>query len=299
VTGRRGANGAWAGTGTAGFTGDGGLATGARLGQPNGVTVDDRGNLFIADSLNHAIRKVAAGTGVIATVAGSGPTGAGMGAVAGDSGPATSARLSFPLGVGLDASGNVYIADALNHRIRRVAAGTGVITTVAGSGTAGQGLGGDGGDGGPATSALLNEPSGLAFDATGNLYIADANNQRIRRVAGAALGTRSTITAPGPESRLTRLTPVTFTWAAVAGAAAYGFEYTGPGRQFANPNGTAPDAANGFGGTGGGLVVSGTSLPVTLTSSIPAGTYQVRVIGLSAAGQIVGTFSDAVTVIVQ
>lgn len=85
----------------------------------------------------------------------------------------------------------------------------------------------------------------------------------------------------------------------MAGAASCGFKYAGAGRQFANPNGTRPDPVNGFGGLGGAVVVRGTSLPVTLAPSVPAGTYHVRVIGLSPAGQIVATFSDAVTVVIQ
>src|SRR6267143_711547 len=158
-----------------GGAGDGGAATSASLNFPSGVALDASGNLYIADQYNHRIRKVAAATGIITTVAGNGsPT------FAGDGGAATSASLWSPTGVALDASGNLYIADYNNHRIRKVAAATGIITTVAGNGGASFA-----GDGGAATSASLNYPFGVALDASGNLYIADQSNYRIREVAAA------------------------------------------------------------------------------------------------------------------
>src|SRR5207247_45886 len=109
--------------------GDGGAATSASLNFPTGVALDASGNLYIADTDNHRIRKVAAATGIITTVAGNGSLG-----FAGDGGAATSALLKSPTGVALDASGNLYIADQVNHRIRTVGAATGIITTVAGNG---------------------------------------------------------------------------------------------------------------------------------------------------------------------
>jgi uncharacterized protein (TIGR03437 family) len=157
-----------AGNGNQGFSGDGGPATSASLFTPIGVAVDSAGNLYIADSFNNRIRKVSGGT--ITTVAGSGSDG-----FAGNGGPATSASLSLPAGMAIDSAGNLYIADAGNNRIRKVSGGT--ITTFAGNGAASFS-----GDGGPATSASLNFPSGVAFDSAGNLYIADINNQRIREV---------------------------------------------------------------------------------------------------------------------
>jgi sugar lactone lactonase YvrE len=279
-----------AGTGTTGFSGDGGAAIGAQLDEPRGIAVDRAGNLFIADTFNHRIRKVAAGTGVISTMAGTG-----MAGFSGDGGPATGAQLNQPGGIAVDPSGNLFIADSLNHRVRRVAAAMGFIDTVAGVGVAGFR-----GDGAPATTARLNAPSGVALDPNGNLYIADQGNHRIRMVPGAAAPVRPILTMPIEGTRLLRgsPTPVTFSWTNVAGAARYGFEHTGPNRQFANPNGTGPDPANGFGGMGGGFVVPGTSFPITLTPSVPAGAYQVRVIGLSPGGQVIGCFSDAVTVVV-
>src|SRR2546425_1017218 len=166
-----------AGTGIPGFSGDGGPATSAQLNYPTSVVVDTGGNLFIADQSNLRIRRVAAGTGFISTVAGTGIPG-----FSGDGGPATSAQLWTPTGIAVDAAGNLFIADADDHRIRRVAAGTGIITTVAGTGTAGFG-----GDGGPATGAQLWTPTGVAVDAAGNLFIADADNNRIRQVAASGI----------------------------------------------------------------------------------------------------------------
>ena len=135
-----------AGTGVEGFSGDGGPATSASLASPYGVAVDGGGNVLIAFTEIHRIRRLAADTGVITTVAGNG-----VGGFSGDGGPGTSASLRYPAGVAVDGGGNVLIADTYNHRIRRLAAGTGVITTVAGSG-----VGRFSGDGGAATSASLS-----------------------------------------------------------------------------------------------------------------------------------------------
>ena len=170
-----------AGTGTVSFSGDGGPATAAALEFPAGVAVDASGNIYIADTFNNRIRKVSVG-GIITTVAGNGNQG-----FSGDGGPATSASLSKPIGVAVDVSGNLYISDQYNNRIRRVST-SGIITTVAGSGNVGvvnsTVTGGFGGDGGPATSALLNFPWGVAVDASGNLFIADGGgNDRVRKVS--------------------------------------------------------------------------------------------------------------------
>jgi sugar lactone lactonase YvrE len=159
-----------AGTGVAGSSGDGGPATAARLNLPTRVTAAADGSLYIADSGNNKIRRVSPG-GTISTVAGTGIAG-----FSGDNGPATSARLSNPYDV--EVSGNsLYIADRNNNRIRRVDLTTGVITTVAGTGTSGFT-----GDGGPATSARIADPRSVTVDTAGNLYIADTGNQRVRRV---------------------------------------------------------------------------------------------------------------------
>jgi len=159
-----------AGNGVRGFSGDGGPAINASLNSPFGVVVDAAGNLFIADNENRRVRKVAP-AGTISTVAGNG-----ISVFFGDGGPATSAALASPTGIAVDAAGNLYIADTLNHRVRRVTAG-GIITTVAGNG-----LRGFAGDGGPATAAFLDEPYGVAVDTAGNLFIADSSNNRIRKV---------------------------------------------------------------------------------------------------------------------
>jgi uncharacterized protein (TIGR03437 family) len=164
-----------AGNGAEGYSGDGGSATSAQLNVPFGVAVDASGNIYIADSNNNRIRKVSA-TGIITTVAGNGAQG-----YSGDGGSATSAQLNFPYGVAVDASGNLYIADKFNERVRRVSA-TGIITTVAGNGAQGYS-----GDGGLATSSQLNTPIGVAVDASGNLYIADEINERIRKVSAAGI----------------------------------------------------------------------------------------------------------------
>jgi sugar lactone lactonase YvrE len=163
-----------AGNGTSGFSGDGGAATSAELNYPGGVAVDSAGNIYIADSNNGLIRKVTASTGVITTVAGNGTYGSGF---QGDGGAATSAELYYPLDVAVDSAGNIYIADSNNNRIRKVTASTGIITTVTGNGTSGFS-----GDGGAATSAKLSCPEGVAVDFSGNFYIADTGNHRVRAV---------------------------------------------------------------------------------------------------------------------
>jgi trimeric autotransporter adhesin len=169
-----------AGTGLSGYSGDGGLAASAKLGSPRGVAVDASGNIYIADAYNECIRMVAKSTGIITTVAGYMYTSKFEGSYSGDGGLATSARLSYPYGVTVDASGNIYIADTFNNRIRMVTKSTGIITTVAGNGLSG--YSGDSGDGGLATSARLSSPSDVAVDASGNIYIADADDHRIRMV---------------------------------------------------------------------------------------------------------------------
>jgi trimeric autotransporter adhesin len=229
-----------AGTGgTGGFGGDGGPATAASLNYPSDVVIDRSGNLYIADGGNARIRRVDAATKIIATVAGTG-----IGGFSGDGGPAVAAQLSYSTGLGVDASdnlyvvdagrvrkvdrftnvitteagglgdsapataavlirprnvaldsaGNLYIADKFNNRIRKVNMATKVITTVAGTG-----VGGFSGDGGPATSAKIYTPFGVALDAAGNLYIADDDNYRIRRV-DAATGIITTVAGGGEDS---------------------------------------------------------------------------------------------------
>jgi hypothetical protein len=225
-----------------GSTGDGGQATSAQLEFPRGVTGDNAGNIYIADANNNKVRKVNS-AGVISTFAGTGTGGA-----AGDGGAATSAQLNYPMGIAADAAGNVYIADEGNNRVRKVAAGTGIITTFAGTGTpgfsgdgsaataadlhgpvdvtvdafgdviiavrwsarirkvdadtgiittiAGNGFGGYTGDGGPAAAAQVDRPEGVSFDKAGDLYIADRNNHAIRKIT-TATGIITTVAGTG------------------------------------------------------------------------------------------------------
>ena len=176
-----------AGNGAIGYSPDGTPATAAQIATPTGVTVDAAGNVYFAEQNNHVVRKVNT-SGIINTVAGN--RGAGF---SGDGGLATDAALSYPFNVITDPSGNIYISDAGNHRIRKVNA-AGNISTIAGSGTSG----GYAGDGGAATAALLNNPAGIAFDGTGSLLIADLNNNCIRKVtSGGIISTIAGSTAGG------------------------------------------------------------------------------------------------------
>lgn len=229
-----------AGNGEPGYAGDGGPAGAASLNEPKGLCVDHAGNLYIADSENHVVRRVDRATGVITTVAGVCSGGMGRSAPSqpvaeapavededpfadastdatkaysqvtdvsgtvryvtggrltveqdsGDGGPALRARLNFPSAVAVDRSGNLYIADTMNHRVRKVEAASRVITTVAGTGQARYS-----GDGGPAVLAALNEPTALAVSDDA-LYIADQSNNRVRRVQFAT-GVITTVAGDG------------------------------------------------------------------------------------------------------
>jgi len=172
-----------AGNGTTGFSGDNGSAVNAELDEPAYLVFDASGNLYIADIPLNRVRKVTP-AGIITTFAGTG-----AGGFSGDSGPATSATLDAPNGLAFDSSGNLYIADSGNERVRMVTP-AGIISTVAGSGVTGFG-----GDGGSATAAELAEPVGVAIDSTGNLYIDDFANNRIRKVTRG--GIISTIAGTG------------------------------------------------------------------------------------------------------
>ena len=219
-----------AGKGTPGFSGDGGLATQAQLNLPYVIALDPAGNLYIADFGNNRLRIVGL-NGVMYTTAGNGTAG-----FSGDSGSPVSAQLHFPSGIAFDNAGNLYFADYENNRVREISSG--VITTVAGDGTpaqlnnpsavafdstgnlyiadtgnnrirkvagttittfAGNGTAGFNGDNGAATSAELNQPSGIAFDSSGNLYIADSANNRVRKVAR---GTITTVAGDGTSAQL-------------------------------------------------------------------------------------------------
>lgn len=176
-----------AGNGEQGYGGDGGPATAALLDSPQGVAVDGAGNIYIGDTHNNRIREVVALTGNITTIAGTGVAG-----FSGDGGAATTALLSRPTAVALDSTGNLYIADTGNHRIREISGTT--INTVAGNGNQFYS-----GDGGPATAAGLDSPNGVAVDAAFNLYIGDTQNQRVRMVTYST-GTISTLAGTGAKT---------------------------------------------------------------------------------------------------
>ncbi|HEY2382022.1 MAG TPA: NHL repeat-containing protein [Terriglobia bacterium] len=197
--------------GAGGAGGDGGPALQAEVNEPAGVTVDSAGNVFIAETGSHRIRRINP-AGVITTIAGNKTMG-----FSGDGGPGTSAQLAFPAAVAVDAAGNVFIADSVNNRIRRVAP-NGIITTVVGTGTIGFS-----GDGGPATAAHITYPQAIAIDGSGDLFIADTNNQRIRKVT--------------PDGIIR----------SVAGTGAYGFSGDGGSAiaaEITSPYGIAVDGAN-------------------------------------------------------
>jgi sugar lactone lactonase YvrE len=200
-----------AGSYSYGYFGDGGLAVNALLDYPQGIAVDEAGNVFFADEYNCIVRKVTASTGIITTVAGTPTTcRSGTGATIGNGGKATSAYLYYPMGVAIDKNGNLFIADNDNYQIRMVSCAT--VTSTGGTCTAnsgqtagdiytvaGDGTGGYNEDGVAATTAELYNPYGVATDADGNLYIADYNNQRVRRVAcGTGI---SSCTVPSGETK--------------------------------------------------------------------------------------------------
>jgi DNA-binding beta-propeller fold protein YncE len=178
------------GSGEKGFAGDGGPAKAALLNGPFDVAFDRAGNLYFSDTFNHRIRRVDARSGLIGTVAGNGDSG-----FSGDGGPAVSASLNEPYGIVLDHAGNIFIADRLNRRVRRIDAASGVIATLAGTGEPAYS-----GDGGPAHEAGLAEPNGLALDAAcRRLYIADVADHRVR-IVDLATGTIATFAGTGkPE----------------------------------------------------------------------------------------------------
>jgi sugar lactone lactonase YvrE len=166
------------GTNVRGWAGDGGPANNAQFYAPTGLAMDSAGNLYISDTGNHAIREVTSG-GTVYTIAGNLRPG-----YSGDGGPASAAQFNYPKGLAIDSAGNLYIADYGNSVVRKIALSTGIITTVAGTGTPGFS-----GDNGPATSAQLSYPTGVAVDLLGNLYIADVANQRIRMVSNGIITT--------------------------------------------------------------------------------------------------------------
>jgi DNA-binding beta-propeller fold protein YncE len=161
------------GTGAPGYAGDGGAATQALLNNPFDLAFDPADNLCFSDTYNHCIRRIDMRSGVITTIAGTGESG-----YSGDGGPATQARMNQPYGIVIDRSGNIYVADRLNGRVRRIDGSSGVITTLAGDGS-----GKFSGDGGPSDRAGLAEPNGLALDrGHRRLFIADVADHRVRAI---------------------------------------------------------------------------------------------------------------------
>ena len=173
---------------TAGFSGDGGAAVNAQLRLPTALAIDAGGNLYVADTGNHRVRRINPATGTITTVAGDGRQG-----FSGDRGPAIAASIDSPGGLAIDAAGNLLIADTHNQRVRSVDTASGVIRTIAGTGAVGYA-----GDSGAASAARLALPHGISIDAAGNIYIADTANQRIRRI-DATTGAITTVAGNGTQ----------------------------------------------------------------------------------------------------
>jgi sugar lactone lactonase YvrE len=178
-----------AGNGTAGAGGIGGPAVQAQISAPGGIALDSVANVYIADMANNRVVRVDAASGVLTVVAGDGTQSSG-----GDGFPAAMASLNGPIGLVFDAAGNLFISEFNGNRVRRIDAQTSIITTVAGNGMPDWS-----GDGGPAAFASLSGPAGLAIDRSGNLYIADSNNGRVRRVDGQN-GTIATVAGNGANN---------------------------------------------------------------------------------------------------
>ncbi len=256
------------------YSGDGGPATLAQFETPDDLAFDSLGNLYIADANNCVVRKVAAGTGIISTVAGSYVISAGVTSgdcgYSGDGGPATSAELNYPAGLAVDSNNNLYIGDYYNDVVREVFAAGGAITTVAGNGFQGYS-----GDGGPALSAELFGPYGLAFDAAGNLFIADSSNNVVREVsAGTSL--ISTVAGMGVTGYAGDGGPATL--AALNAPQRLAFDATGnlfiadPGNYVVRMVAAGTDLISTVAGTGVSGIASGNGGPATLaTNSGPDG----------------------------
>ncbi len=249
------------GTGTSGFSGDLGPATAADISLPNYVRMDSVGNLYITDNGHHRIRKVDA-FGIINTIAGNGTLGS-----SGDGGPATAAELNYPGGIAIDRQGNIFICDCYNNRIRRIDAFTGIISSVAGTGTAGYS-----GDWGPATAAEVNQPVDVTVDYYNNVYFVDWNNSRIRAFYSPLTITCDTVTGLTVSSISS--TSANLTWTAVAGSSGYWY--------VVDMNSASPSVLGSF--------VAGTT--ITVTGLTPGQNYYAHV--LDSCG--VGNLSEWVTV---
>ncbi len=228
-----------AGAPTVDFDGDGGRATSAHLRYPNKVAVDTLGNLYVTDTGNNRIRKVSP-EGIITTVAGVGSAG-----LSGDGGQAALAELKSPSGVAVDAGRNVFIADTGNARVRRVSS-DGIISTIVGTGSC---CVGDLGDGGPATSAQLNGPMGLAVTTGGTLYVADSGNNRIRKLTPD--GTITTVAGPAILSRPGDVALDSFGNIYIADSSNFQIRRVTPAGVMSTVAGLFSNGSGGFAGDGG------------------------------------------------
>ena len=238
-------------TGGGGYSGDGGPAIGAEMHFPEGVTLDPSGNIYICDCENCRVRKVNV-NGIISTIAGNG-----FNEYSGDGGPATAAELYFPTGICMDNSGNIFISCNGNNRIRKINT-NGIISTYAGNGYGAPNAGGYSGDGGPATAAEISLPNGLTVDNSGNLYIADAGNARVRIIntngiisTVAGDGTTALYSGDGVPATSTGLNP--FGVALDASGNMYIADYVNNRVRMVNTSGIIYTiAGNGFGGPANG-----------------------------------------------
>jgi trimeric autotransporter adhesin len=275
-----------AGTGAPGFGGDNGPAAGAELSAPSGIALDGLGNVYFADTGNQRVRKIS--HGVISTVAGNGTAG-----FSGDNGPATSAQLNLqqspllPAGVAADGSGNIFIVDAGNQRIRKVS--NGVITTIAGTGSMGYS-----GDGGPANSSELNNPSGIAVDTAGKVYFSDSSNGRVRVLTSSCtyiVSPASVLVGPlGGPFAISIQTSAGCSWS-IAGAPSWILPVTPFGTGTATVTLVFP-ANNGEVRTAN-VSIAGQSVSITQAAAPPPCTFVVSpsLVEIPAAG---GTFTVSV-----
>ena len=255
--------------GNPGYSGDGGPANRATLNECPRVALDQAGNLLIGDQTNNVIRKVDEATGIIRTIAGTG-----FGGYAGDGGPADAALLNQPSGAVVDANGNIYITDSYNNVIRKIEATTGVISTVAGNGVQGYS-----GDGGPALNASFYRPVDMAFDASGNLYIADAHNNVIRKIMLCATA-KPTVSITQSPATLCTSNPL-FTAVAVNGGPLPTYQWQLNGLNVGT-NSPTYLAAN---------VAYGATVTCTITSSTPC----AIAIAVSNAVTVTGALTAALT----
>jgi sugar lactone lactonase YvrE len=259
-----------AGNGTQGFSGDNGPATSASIDSPTGLAADTSNNLYLADTHNHRIRKITVSTGIITTIAGTTATG-----FNGDNTSATTATLALPHGLTIDTIGNLYLADTANHRIRRIDATTGIITTIAGEGT--QAFRGDNG---PAATASLDTPRNTTVSLTGFVTLADTANQRVRQIAAdntihtiAGLG----LTTPGA---LTLIAPsvIAYGTGQLLATLATATSATGPITFLDTFNGTTTTIGTGTLIANAANLSAGTLTAVTATlavSTLPAGHHSI------------------------